>query len=327
MIHTALANTSACDKMHSPMAKLDKLASHRRLPASQSASLRPGSLLARHWDLLAVALLMVASFPMQWFSPRILFPIGASINLIDDSWILDSSFKASRGLWFGRDVAFTYGPLFQWLSSAPARLMGLSMGTIYATCATLLVWWTLLFGYLALLLLLPEQPAWKRFLLLLLLTVFWAPWEGRSVLSVFLFVLFLRGWYGLREQALRPALLGCGAGFLCAVAFLYSADSGAYAMAALLISLVGVALGKQGRTAHATFLRFGFTLACGVPAGGDHRHQCHHGQTPRFSLLEKLAGNSCGVPLDGGFVNVQSRQDSSTGLIAGRRHCVSCPRS
>ena len=46
---------------------------------------------------------------------------GTAINLIDDSWLLDTSFKASRGLWFGRDVAFTYGPLFQWLSSAPAR--------------------------------------------------------------------------------------------------------------------------------------------------------------------------------------------------------------
>ncbi len=45
----------------------------------------------------------------------------------------------------------------------------------------------------------------------------------------------------LRQQALKPVLLGCGAAFLCAAAFLYSADTGAYAMAALLFSLAGVA--------------------------------------------------------------------------------------
>src|SRR5208283_3891481 len=120
------------------------------------------------------------------------------------------------------------------------RWIGLSMGTAFATRSTLPLWCTFVFAYLTLNLLLPEQPAWKRFVLLLLLCVFWVPWEGRAALSILLFALFLRGWYALRQQALKPVLLGCGAAFLCAVAFLYSADTGAYATAALLFSLAGV---------------------------------------------------------------------------------------
>ncbi len=115
------------------------------------------------------------------------------------------------------------------------------MGAIYATRGTLLLWWTLLCGYLALLLLLPEQPAWKRFLLLVLLSVFWAPWEGRTAFAVLLFAVFVRGWYRMREQALAPLLMGSGAALLCMVAFLYSTDTGVYAIAALLLSVFGVA--------------------------------------------------------------------------------------
>jgi hypothetical protein len=211
------------------------------LPARHSVARRTLSWLARHCDLLAVPLIMLASFPVAWLSPRTLAFRGTETNLIDESWVLDTSFKASRGLWFGRDVAFTYGPLFQWLSSAPSRSMGLSMGAVYATAGTLLLWWTFLCAYLTFLLLLPEQPAWKRFLLLLLLPVFWAPWEGRTAFAVFLFAVFVRGWYALRGRALKPALLGFGAASLCSVAFLYSVDTGVYATAALLLSLFGVA--------------------------------------------------------------------------------------
>jgi hypothetical protein len=216
------------------------MASGQSSPASESAPNRPLSWMARHWDLLALLLLVLASFPVECLSPRMLF-LSPGPNLVDDSWLLDTSFKASRDLWFGRDVVFTYGPLFQWLSSAPARWMGLSMGSIFATRTTLPLWCTFLFGYLTLNLLLPEQPAWKRFVLLLLLCVFWAPWEGRTALSILLFAAFVRGWYALRQRTLRPALLGCGAAILCAVAFLYSADTGSYGIAALLLSLAGVA--------------------------------------------------------------------------------------
>ena len=96
-------------------------------------------------------------------------------GFIDDNWHLDAAFKASRGIWIGRDVAFTHGPLFQWLSSVPGRSMGVSMGSIYPTWNTVPMWCAVLFAFFTLRLLLPEQPPWKRFLLLLLLCIFWGP--------------------------------------------------------------------------------------------------------------------------------------------------------
>jgi len=197
--------------------------------------------------LLAVALLMLGALPTLWLSPRTVNVSPTEINLIDDSWILDTSFKASRGLWLGRDVAFTYGPLFQWLWSAPSRWMGISMGAIYDSCVTLPLWCTYLFGYLTLTLLLPEQPAWKRFVLLLLLGVFWATVEGRIAFAVVLFAVFLRGWYAVQEHILSPVLLGCCDACLCLAAFLYSTDTGIYALAGLALSFAGVAWDGRGK--------------------------------------------------------------------------------
>jgi hypothetical protein len=223
------------------MEKLDELATQAGSSAPRPAAKPWLARLRKRWDLLAVVLLVVASLPLQWLLPGTLFLSPASINLIDDSWHLDTSFKASRGLWFGRDVVFTYGPLFQWLASAPVRWGSFSMGAIYGTCTLLPLWCTFVSGYLTVVLLLPEQPAWKRFVLVLLLSVFWLPWEGRTPFAIFFFAVFLRGWYALRQQAVRPVLLGGGAALLCATAFLYSADSGAYAVTALLFSLAAVA--------------------------------------------------------------------------------------
>jgi hypothetical protein len=221
------------------MEKLEELTGGQN-SAAQTASQRQFSWLRRRWDVLAVVLLVLASIPVQWLLPGTLFLSPPAINLIDDSWHLDTSFKASRGSWFGRDVVFTYGPLFQWLASAPVRWRSISMGAIYATCTLLPLWCIFLAGYLTVVLLLPEQPAWKRFVLLMLLCVFWLPWEARTPFAVFFLAVFLRGWYALRQQTIRPVLLGTGAALLCALAFLYSADAGAYAVMALLFSLTAV---------------------------------------------------------------------------------------
>jgi len=201
---------------------------------------------ARNWDFLAILLLVGASIPLAWISPRALVVIQHP-GTFDDHWVLDTVFKASRGIWFGRDVAFPYGPLFQWLFSAPARWAGLSMGSIYTTYRTFLLWLAYLFGFLTLRLLLPEQPAWRRFLLLMLLSVFWAPWDGRTAFDIFLFALFLRGWYAVRDRRFQAAMLGCGAALSCAAAFLYSADTGVFGVAALLVTLAAVAW--EGRRA------------------------------------------------------------------------------
>lgn len=200
----------------------------------------------RNWDILAPFFLILASLPATFLSSHKLV-VFRHPSLIDDSWLLDSCFKASRGIWFGRDVAFTYGPLFEWLLSAPSRWMGLSMGSIHATYNTLPLCCTFILGYLTLRLLIPEQPAWKRFLLLLLLSVCWSPADLRTSFAmlktsfpIFLFALFLRSGYAVQQARLKPWLAGSGAAALCAVAFLYSADAGVYSMAALLIALAGV---------------------------------------------------------------------------------------
>jgi hypothetical protein len=216
-------------------------------PAALPASQRAISRLQSHWDFLAVLLLMAASLPVTWLSPRALI-IVARPGTFDDHWVLDTPFKASRGIWFGRDVAFPYGPIFQWMMSAPSRAMGLSMAAIYTTYRTPLLWCTFLFGYLTLRLLLAEQPPWKRFLLLILLCGFWAPWDGRTAFNILLFALFLRGWYAVRQQQLSPLLMGSGAALLCAAAFLYSADTGVFGIAALLVSLAGVAWESRRET-------------------------------------------------------------------------------
>jgi len=216
-------------------------------PSSPAQPRQPIPFRTNHWDILAVVLLVIASFPVEWLPPRLLVLVGPSNDAAD--WLLDTSFKASRDIWFGRDVVFTYGPVFQWLSSAPARWMGVSMGAIYVTYATLPLWCTILCGYLTLKLLLPNHPPWKRFWLLLLLALFWAPWEGRSAVAIFLLAVFFRGWYGLRQQHRSPALFGVVGALLCALAFLYSTDTGAYATAGFLISLAGVAWENRRETA------------------------------------------------------------------------------
>src|ERR1019366_9033086 len=230
----------ACGRIGWPMENIHELASQPSLPVPLATSKRPLARFARNWDFLAVVLLMGASVPLAWISPGALVVV-AHPGTFDDHWVLDTVFKTSRGIWFGGDVAFPYGPLFQWLFSAPSRWVGLSMGSIYTSYHTLLLWLTYLFGFLTLRLLLPEQPAWKRFLLLILLAIFWAPWDGRTAFDILLFALFLRGWYAVRDGRLQPAVLGCGAALLCAAAFLYSGDTGVFGVAALLISLAGVA--------------------------------------------------------------------------------------
>jgi hypothetical protein len=247
------------------MDKPEVVESRQSSLAPRISGKRLGSPLARYWDFLAVLLLMAAAAPLTWLSPRALYSVSHP-GLFDDHWVIDTSFKASRGVWFGRDVAFPYGPLFQWLFSAPARWAGLSMGSIYATYNTLPLWCTFLFGYLTLRLLLPEQPAWKRFVLLLLLSFYWTPWDGRTAFAVFLFAWFLRGWYAMQDGRRSPVGLGSGAALLCATAFLYSADTGVYAVAAWLLSFGGVAW--EGRRQSHLYRRSAYALLGFSVVGG-----------------------------------------------------------
>jgi hypothetical protein len=199
-----------------------------------SVSLRARSRLTGHWDLVVLLLLVLASVPPVWLSPQALVVVRDT-SLIDDNWHLDEIFKLSRGVWIGRDVAFTHGPVFQWLSSVPARSMGLSMGAIYATWVTVPAWCAFVFEYLTLRLLLPQQPAWKRALLLFLVILFWEP-SLRNAFPVLLFATLLRGWYAVVEERAKPYAVGVVAALLLVTAFLIASDTGVYSTAAWAIT-------------------------------------------------------------------------------------------
>ena len=81
------------------------------------------------------------------------------------------------------------------------------MGGIYPTWDTVPLWCAAVFGFLTLRLLLPEQRPWKRFLLLLLLCVFWGP-SLRTTFAVLAFAVFLRGWYAVAEGRVKAYAFG-----------------------------------------------------------------------------------------------------------------------
>ena len=196
---------------------------------------------ARNWDALVVLLLVLASLPLAWLSPHTLVVIQHP-GTFDDHWVLDAAYKVTHGIYFAKDVVFLYGPLAHWLMAAPPRIAGFSLGAIYTSYRTLLLWCAIGFSYLAVRLLLPEQPAWKRAVLLLTLCVFWTSWDGRTALGILLFAAFLRGWYGVREGWMRPVPFACGSALAIAFAFYYSADTGVYGIAAWFLALGGVAM-------------------------------------------------------------------------------------
>jgi hypothetical protein len=231
------------------MAKLDEFASLQR-PHAPHSGWHLRSWLAGHWDLLVLLLFVFDSTDPVWLSPRVP-PLVRDTTYADDSWHLDQVFKLSRGIWVGRDVAFTHGPIFQALSSAPARFMGVSMGTIYATWVAVPAWCAFVFVYLTLRLLLAGQPAWKRALLLFLVLMFWLvywAWSLQSAFPLLLFAIFLRGWYAVAGRA-QSCVLGIVAALLCVTAFLIASDTGVYSVAAWAIATAAVAF-ENSRDKH-----------------------------------------------------------------------------
>jgi len=193
-----------------------------------------------HCDLVVLLLLVLASVPPVWLTPRALVVVRDT-SLIDDNWHLDEVFKLSRGVLVGRDVAFTHGPIFQWLSAVPAHATGVSMGAIYATWVTVPAWCSFVFVYLTLKLLLPLQPAWKRAILLFLVIVFWEP-SLRNAFPVLLFAAFLRGWYSVIEGRITTYAFGIVTAVFLVTSFLVASDTGIYSAAAWVIASVAVLL-------------------------------------------------------------------------------------
>lgn len=216
----------------------------------------PGSIasvVSRASEWVVLLFLLLAATPPILFRHQSLTSIP-KLNLLDGSWLLDTSFKAAGGIWFGRDVAFTYGPLFQWLSAAPSRWIGVSTGAIYATWYTLPFYLIILGTFLTVRLLLPEAAGWRRALLLLLAIVYWSPSDVRVSLCLPAFAIFVR----LTDAAAAPGaavlLRALAAAVICAGACLISVDTGLYSVAALLLCLAATAVGERGSREMVKFL-------------------------------------------------------------------------
>ncbi len=211
------------------------------------------------WCLLL--LLLAATTPAIVFRHRALF-IAPPLDLLDGSWLLDTSYKAATGIWFGRDVTFTYGPLFQWLSSAPSRWLGISTGTVYATWYTLPWFVTILATFFSAWLLLHEASAWKRRLFVLLAVVFLSRPDLRASVAIVVFLGFLRLADVMASDTRIRVLPGLAAGAVCIVCFLLSADAGLSAVASLLLSVAATCAVKRSLPGA------GFRLMCFLALAG-----------------------------------------------------------
>src|SRR5690349_6863761 len=100
-------------------------------PKSEQLIARKNGTLVRkcYWQLdFIVALLLVAA-P---FNYRVILsgaPVGG-LNMVDGSWIADLPFKLERGVLLGRDVVFSFGPMFQVITAAIPKIVGPGIGNI-----------------------------------------------------------------------------------------------------------------------------------------------------------------------------------------------------
>ncbi len=204
--------------------------------------------------------LLAAAVPPVLIRHRSL-TVVPSLNLLDGSWTLDTAYKAATGVWFGRDVLFTYGPLYQWLSGAPSRWLGISTGTILATANMLPTMLAVLAIFACIRLLLPTVSPWKRALFVALLL--WSPPGIRIAICLFAFVVFIRLADRVAGRAGAAILPGIAAAVLCFACFLVSADAGLYAAAALLLAVAATAI-VQGRNRGAVIALGAFLAAASL---------------------------------------------------------------
>ncbi len=206
---------------------------------------RFAALVAPSIEWLVLGLLLAVAIPPILIRHHSM-TVVSTLNLIDGSWVLDTAYKAANGVWFGRDVAFTYGPLYQWLESAPSRWIGLSTGSIYATAFTLPFLVIILSTFLTVRLLLPEAATWRRALLMLLAVVFWSPPDIRVSLCLLAFAIFVRFTDAVATPSKAVAPRALASAGICLAAFLVSSDTGIYTVAGLSFCVAATAI-TRGR--------------------------------------------------------------------------------
>ncbi|MGC2111357.1 MAG: hypothetical protein WA655_17715, partial [Candidatus Korobacteraceae bacterium] len=198
-----------------------------------------GAWAAQSSEWLVLLLLLAASIPPVLIRRQSL-TVVPTLNLLDGSWVLDICYKAAHGVWLGRDVLFTYGPLYEWLSSAPSRWIGPSTGTILATSSMLPTLVSVLAIFVSSRLLLPKVSPWRR--ALFLAVMLWTPPGVRLAICLFAFVVFVRLADAVASRAAGIALPALVAAILCLACFLVSADAGLYVIAAFLICVAVTAI-------------------------------------------------------------------------------------
>lgn len=179
-----------------------------------------------------VALFLIVLVPLCALLNR--HPPIRRLFTVDDSWALDLFFKAHQGIWAGRDFAFTYGPLYQWLLGISAWGHGFSLGSFFRFGHLGLFVYTVVVVWLSARLLLRQEAGWKRALIILGFAIPWTYFEVREATIVLLLALMLQ----LFDRALDPgsrylwsAAMGSAA---IAFSFLLSGDTGIYGIIALL---------------------------------------------------------------------------------------------
>ena len=191
-------------------------------------------------EWLVLAALLLASIPAILIQRDSLTVVPAPVNLVDQSWVLDICYKAARGVWLGRDVLFTYGPLYQWLSSAPSRWIGVSTGTILATANMLPMIAGVLAICAAVRLLLRNASPWRR--ALLLAVVLWTFPGMRLAICLFAFAVLVQFTEAAALRRRGIFLPGVGAAVLIVSAFLLSADAGLYTATAFVLCVAATAV-------------------------------------------------------------------------------------
>jgi hypothetical protein len=180
------------------------------------------------------------------------------LNLLDDSWVLDIAYRLSRGSWLGRDVIFTYGPLYELMIGLPARLLHQSgIGSLYRTWATIPICLSIMLVYGIGSLLLDSEPVWKRVIFLGSIILFFCPLNIRPLICVFILAVLARTMVTLTSRTvLRRAV---AISLLMIGASLVSADAGIYG-AATFVVVVFWAFCFEHRSRR-EIVRFGLTTA------------------------------------------------------------------
>lgn len=175
------------------------------------------------------------------------FPMPADVAVVDftdDSWKYDLLRKAQQHIWLGKDVLFTYGPLFQLTYIPIFWKHGLSLGEFYRLSYFVPVWVTIVLVFGATRFLLSQAEPWKRAFYFLLLVVFWARFDIKLCVPLFVFSAFLWMHENLPSRWFLTATYALAAGLLITLSFFMAADTGVHALAGFV--LISASFGLHG---------------------------------------------------------------------------------